>query len=275
MAAGWIGTFIGAAVMMLGVAWVVGAAWFFGVVALFLVLAVTAVAGGVFMRAYRRLDRITEIAELMATGDLTQRIDDDAADRIGVLARSVDRLADTAAHDARRWRNAEQLLWHDSRHDPMTGLPNRRRAVELFEDLRSASRVGVVFVEVEGLSSLNDRYGRRVGDEAVLAIAGQLTATAAGSHVVSRWGGTEFVIVLTGPDVDEVDRIIGRIEAALDAAVETSIGQCRLAVGAGGVVARRPRDASALVAMAEQAMRRRRRGPSTVELARIRAAASN
>lgn len=268
-------TFTGAAVMVLGVAWTAAAPWFFGAVAACLVLTALLLAVIVSVSMRRRLDRLAELAERMATGDLTARIDDDGTDRIGRLARSIDRLADTSAHDARRRRNAEQLLWHDSRHDAMTGFPNRRRATELLDELGSAPRVGVVFVEVEGLSSLNDRYGRRVGDEAILAIAGRLTATATGSHVVTRWGGTEFVIVLTGPGVDDVDRIIGRIDAAVDIPVETSIGQCRLAIGAGAVVAQRPRDPGALVPLAEQAMRRRRRGPSPLELARIRAAASN
>ncbi len=267
--------FAGAALAVLGVAAWTDAPWFFASVALFLALAVSTIAIVTMRARDRRLAHIATIAEAMATGDLTMRIDDDRDDRIGVLAHSIDRIADGAAHDARRRRNAEQLLWHDSRHDPMTGFPNRRRMAELLDELSGTSRVAIVFVEAEGLASLNERYGRRVGDEAILGIAGRLTAAAAGATVVARWGGTEFVIVLTGTSVDEADRIVSRIDAAAESPVETSIGHCRAAVTAGAVVARRPRDASALVPMAEQAMRRRRRGPSETELARIKAAASN
>jgi diguanylate cyclase (GGDEF)-like protein len=72
--------------------------------------------------------------------------------------------------------------------------------------LRTAKRQGysvaLLFLDLDGMKSINDRHGHAVGDEALSATATILRSVCRSSDVVARLGGDEFV-VLTGEQVDE------------------------------------------------------------------------
>lgn len=65
--------------------------------------------------------------------------------------------------------------------DPLTGLPNRRRAEQRVEtalwDIRSAgSALALLFVDLNGFKAVNDRHGHAAGDIVLVATAGRLPA---------------------------------------------------------------------------------------------------
>ena len=93
-----------------------------------------------------------------------------------------------------------------SRTDPLTGLANRRFAVEQLErewrrSLRSGDHFAVVMVDVDHFKLFNDTAGHLAGDDCLIAIAAAIAGTAREKiDVISRWGGEEFLLVL--PDAD-------------------------------------------------------------------------
>ena len=100
-------------------------------------------------------------------------------------------------------RNFVSYLEH-VRHsvtDPLTSLPNQRQMVShLDRELRQARETGkpfaVLFIDLDGLKSINDRGGHAIGDAAIVRVAECLKNTIRAQDVCARCGGDEFVVVL-------------------------------------------------------------------------------
>jgi diguanylate cyclase len=109
--------------------------------------------------------------------------------------------ARTAAERA-LWES-ENRRWHDARHDPLTGLPNRlgfaERLAELVAAAAPGDRVGLCLLDLDRFHALNDTLGPDAADRLLVAVAGRLAAHA-GGRLLARLGGDEFVLVTTGPD---------------------------------------------------------------------------
>lgn len=85
--------------------------------------------------------------------------------------------------------------------DPLTGLPNR---AALFEQMRHAiaraqrhSRsLALMYFDLDGFKTVNDRYGHHVGDELLKELGNRVTRVLRSSDMLARLGGDEFVIML-------------------------------------------------------------------------------
>ena len=130
------------------------------------------------------------------TGDAPAWNADDQA-----LALSVTGLVRTVLeHEA-----IQRELARQARTDPLTGLLNRRAFLE--EAARRIDRLDregmpgtLVFVDLDGLKSLNDRLGHEAGDAVLVLAAGLLRRTFRPSDLVARLGGDEFALWLDGSD---------------------------------------------------------------------------
>ncbi|MFE9575136.1 diguanylate cyclase domain-containing protein [Nocardia sp. NPDC006044] len=127
-------------------------------------------------------------------------------------------------------------LRRQARHDPLTGLPNRRHLLEQIEATLEAAgstdRVGLCFADLDRFKSINDRYGHSTGDKMLSAVAARLRAAVEHHHcVLGRIGGDEFVALIP-PPVDE--RRIAAISRSLVSALAApiSVGPHQLQVSA-------------------------------------------
>jgi diguanylate cyclase (GGDEF)-like protein len=89
-------------------------------------------------------------------------------------------------------------LHHRALHDPLTGLPNRTLLEELLEKAVARARrshlvAAVLFIDLDGFKSVNDRHGHHVGDQLLRAVAGRLTQALRPGDTLARLGGDEFV----------------------------------------------------------------------------------
>ena len=106
--------------------------------------------------------------------------------------------------------------------DDLTGLYNRRGLFALGEHTmriarRRARSLGIIYIDVESLKTINDRFGHAQGDEALRMVADVMRASIRESDVVGRVGGDEFVILAeddTGVTQDLVARLRRRLELA-------------------------------------------------------------
>jgi diguanylate cyclase len=89
---------------------------------------------------------------------------------------------------------------HLATHDPLTGLGNRTalaaRARTLFE-AETTSHIGVLLLDLDGFKPINDSYGHAAGDELLRAVAGRVRAHLRQEDLAVRFGGDEFVILLS------------------------------------------------------------------------------
>lgn len=90
--------------------------------------------------------------------------------------------------------------------DELTGLYNRRGFLTIATQYlgmaqRTKDKLSVIFIDVDGLKSINDTFGHKAGDNVLVAIAGILKKTFRYSDIISRFGGDEFaVLALYIPD---------------------------------------------------------------------------
>src|SRR6266849_5281949 len=115
--------------------------------------------------------------------------------------------------------------------DEMTGLLNRRGFFAAAYQLvaRQAARrapVSVLMFDLDHFKSINDRFGHRVGDEALRLFAATASANLRAADVVGRFGGEEFVAILPG-NLADAATAAERMRMAFRAAAGT-VADCRL-----------------------------------------------
>ncbi|MGO4647564.1 diguanylate cyclase [Nocardia sp. 2YAB30] len=135
----------------------------------------------------------------------------------------------------------EELHWQ-ARHDPLTGLPNRRHLIERIDtmigDAHDGDRAGLCFIDIDRFKVVNDRYGHGTGDQILTAVAARLQESVRGTGcLVARIGGDEFVALVPPPASDHRVATVanGLVEAVVD---PIAVGDRRLhmSISIGAVV---------------------------------------
>jgi diguanylate cyclase (GGDEF)-like protein len=98
-------------------------------------------------------------------------------------------------------------------HDPLTELPNRSLVLDRAEQLLARARrldllVTALFVDIDDFKQLNDRFGRRVGDEVLRQVGARLGTVLRDSDTVGRLGGDEFVLLVDSAGLDAAPELV-------------------------------------------------------------------
>jgi diguanylate cyclase (GGDEF)-like protein len=134
---------------------------------------------------------------------------DPSSDELGSLSRALVR---TGSHLSELQEELRQLATVDE----LTGLANRRGFFALGEHqllvaARTRAAIALLFVDVDGLKSVNDALGHSTGDRLLKEAADVLRETIRGSDLAGRLGGDEFCVLLMGdPDLD-AERAVQRL----------------------------------------------------------------
>jgi diguanylate cyclase (GGDEF)-like protein len=168
-----------------------------------------------YAQARRAADEAEQKMRLEATRlELETQTQRNRALVAGVLALAL--LAAAAAafagrELARRRRMADLAL-----RDELTGLPNRR-AVEVYaaEQFAQAQRldlpIAVAVVDMDHFKQVNDRFGHAAGDAVLRAFAQAAPSVLRGQDRIGRWGGEEWLLVMPGTRLAEVDGVHARL----------------------------------------------------------------
>ncbi len=132
-----------------------------------------------------------------------------------------------ALHQRLAEQNAElaalnNALAESARTDPLTGLGNRLR---LWEDLqtvhsqvaRYGRKYAVALCDVDRFKAYNDRFGHPAGDEALRAVARTLASACRGADRAYRYGGEEFLILLSEQEGIGAAVALNRLRQAVEA----------------------------------------------------------
>jgi diguanylate cyclase (GGDEF)-like protein len=125
-----------------------------------------------------------------------------------------------------------QQVTHLTFHDGLTGLPNRayveERAREALEP-SSDRQAGVIFLDLDGFTEVNDLVGHGAGDLVLAQAARRLREVVPAQETVARWGGDEFAVLLenaagTQEIVELAERLAGVVAGAPFKVAEREIG---------------------------------------------------
>ena len=115
-------------------------------------------------------------------------------------------------------------------HDNLTGLPNRMLFKDRLEHgLAQAKRhrwiLAVMFVDLDDFKSINDTYGHHAGDAVLQTVATRLAHNARNDDTVSRYGGDEFLYLLTPlHEQKDIAMIAAKILKAIHAPCDVRVG---------------------------------------------------
>ena len=131
-----------------------------------------------------------------------------------------------------RWSTVMGRL---ARHDSLTGLPNRVLFLDRVEQAvarsrRQGTQIAVLFLDLDGFKSVNDRFGHAEGDELLKTVAERLVGCMRAVDSVARLGGDEFAVLVEGvEDLAEIELLCRRMLSALR--LDTTIAGHDVVVG--------------------------------------------
>lgn len=145
-------------------------------------------------------------------------IEDSAApiiDADGRLAGAV-----VVFRDQKMSRQSVAKMAYLARHDALTGLPNRAAFTEHFDQAihlarRHQNRVGVLFIDLDNFKQINDSLGHKVGDRLLKDLSRRLTSCVRSTDLVCRYGGDEFVVLLSEiAQPEDAGRVAAKMQTA-------------------------------------------------------------
>lgn len=121
---------------------------------------------------------------------------------VRTLERDGEKLRMTIVRDIRDRLANEARIQHLAHHDGLTGLLNRgafmdRMALLMKHAERKGEMLALLFIDLDNFKRVNDSLGHLEGDQVLTTVSERLVGALRGSDLVGRFGGDEFVVLLT------------------------------------------------------------------------------
>ncbi len=129
-----------------------------------------------------------------------------------------------AFRDVTEEKRQQEAINHLSNHDILTGVYNRVYAEKELERLEAEGKrpVSIIMGDVNGLKITNDVFGHEEGDNLLVTISNIVKQALRPGDILSRWGGDEFVIILTEADTKDAAQTCERIYRICEECKHTS-----------------------------------------------------
>jgi len=151
--------------------------------------------------------------------------------------------------------------------DALTGVLNRGAIMRTANELLAAPRhggrsVGFIVLDIDHFKQINDRLGHAAGDAALKEAVRRLSAALRSGDQIGRFGGEEFLIIITDADQTSAGKAAERLRLALSASPFCLADEARTVTGSFGVaIADRQGDtADAVIAAADRALYAAKKG---------------
>jgi len=215
------------------------------------IMLLSVVAAG-FLFKRQVLDRLARVEGRFAAvngGKFAPGVVDAGSDEIGRMSRAFEAMAaqvsgNTArleAAVAERTAELKALAYRDQ----LTGIANRRGFIEAFERIREdagrEARLGLMLIDIDAFKTVNDTLGHQAGDALVAELARRLTGMARMADACGRWGGDEFILLVSDIKAGELRPLAEAVRLALSSkpvtlgdrtvSITVSIGASEIAEG--------------------------------------------
>lgn len=114
---------------------------------------------------------------------------------------------------------------------------------------------GVLFLDIDYFKKINDTYGHLIGDRVLFMVAKTLSNLIRGMDVIARWGGEEFVVIVTNVDREKLAKVAERIRIFIEKSwLTVNEENLNVTVSIGGTLARKDDTIQSLIKRADQLM---------------------
>ena len=129
-------------------------------------------------------------------------------------------LAFALGYQSRQQTRACLLAEHMACRDPLTDLYNRRAFLEMARPIWSIAQrqhrpMAMIMLDIDHFKQVNDQFGHEVGDNVLVQTANMLAEVCRSGDLLSRWGGEEFLLLLSETDLEQARVFAERIRKAL------------------------------------------------------------
>lgn len=168
------------------------------IIATFLSILVTII---ITNKIFKPMDQLTEHIQHIGNGHFDKEINTKFIkykDEVGEIARSTSKMQESLKEMIEK---NEFLAYHDN----LTGLPNRINFLEKLEQFIKRKTNGAVFLlDIDNFKNINDALGHGMGDSLLKQISDRLKSIVNENIFISRFGGDEFLVVVSGTGEFEV-----------------------------------------------------------------------
>lgn len=145
-----------------------------------------------------------------------QGIQDSARELLAVRNLRLSKVAAEADEHIQALEQRIEMLEAQTRRDPLTGLYNRlyfqhKLELEFDRAQRDQAPLSLAYIDVDHFKLINDTFGHAAGDQVLITVAQRLTAESRRSDTVARFGGEEFVVLLTDTTQDDARVVLERM----------------------------------------------------------------
>ena len=177
-----------------------------------------------FQEQVRQLDRITRISDRYQNA--AQREASSLTERLNKHLKQVEKIARISDRYQAMLQDLNKRLEHESTHDALTGLANRRLGLARLSELIAADQpLSIALVDVDHFKRVNDAFGHEAGDQALTAVAHALRDPLGGTELVARWGGEEFLLIWPQTDLAAAIEYAQALRLAVPAQAPTLAGR--------------------------------------------------
>ncbi len=202
------------------------------------------------------LQRLINATERIVKGDLDVELTTSQRNELGQLTLMFNQMTDklrqnqteiTAASTAMQQKN--QLLETLSITDGLTGLYNRNKLNLIINDqlaryARNKRPFAVLMIDVDYFKTLNDSLGHIAGDEILVSVAKKIFHCIRSVDFAARYGGDEFIIILTETTVNEAMKTAERIRSHVIKIYCDTINEAVKVTLSVGIIQSEPEDTS-------------------------------
>ena len=180
--------------------------------------------GFVFKRQV--LDRLARVEGRFAAvsgGKFAPGAVDKGIDEIGRMSRAFEAMAAQVSGNTAQLEQAVEERTAELKalayRDQLTGIGNRRGFIEAFERIREAAgpeaRLALMLIDIDLFKTVNDTLGHQAGDALVAEMARRLTGMVRADDACGRWGGDEFILLVSNTGPGELQPIADAVRLAL------------------------------------------------------------
>ncbi len=126
-----------------------------------------------------------------------------------------------------------------SYNDSLTGLFNRAYVDKIVSEIMCPTKlpISIILGDMNGLKLINDMFGHEKGDELIINTAKVLQKCCRDTDIIARWGGDEFLILLSNTNHEQCEKVVDRITKTCQ---ETSRNPIEISIALGNATLEHP-----------------------------------